>query len=67
MLIIYPNVLVFRFAKMHIIVDLFNLNKYHGFQFGSNNLDASLASVTCFQVSETRNQVTQDQIINAKI
>ena len=38
----------------------------HGFQFGFNNWDAQLASVTCFQVLETRNQVTQDQIINVK-
>ena len=39
---------------------------YHGFQFGSNNWDVQLASVTCFQVSETWIRVTQDQIINVK-
>ena len=32
--------------------------KYYGCQFGSNNWDAQLASVTCFQVSETRIRVT---------
>ena len=40
-----------------------NLN-YYGFQFGSNNWDAELASVTCFQVLETRNQVTLTRILH---
>ena len=49
------------FEFINILSNILFLLRYHEFQFGSNNWNAYLASVTCFQVSETR-----DQIINEK-
>ena len=49
---------------MNLILSVKFIN--HGFQFGFNNWDALLTSVTCFQVSETRIRVTQDQNITVK-
>ena len=44
---------------------IFNGNSYwHEFQFDSNNWDAQLASVTYFQVLESRNQVTLTWILH---